>query len=122
MIITKNQLRKIIKNNLYETRFIMGDYEEEDENSSKNKKSTKLSAKNMSKNFKNKSNFIQFKSNDEAKNFLLDIAGPDVFITFIDQYDNQKIPEFSLNPTAAFDTPHGFYFYPFNKKNCEKFL
>ena len=136
MIITKNQLRKIIKNKLYETRFIVGDYdyeegeedENENENSSKNKKSTKLSAKNMSKNFKNKSHFIQFESNDEAKNFLLDIAGPDVFITFIDPYANengqqsQKAPEFSLNPTAAFDTPHGFYFYPFDKKNCKKFF
>ena len=125
MIITKNQLRKIIKNNLIESRFILGDYEEEDD---EDQKFTSLSAKNISKHLGSKLNFINFDNNDQANSFIKDIAGPDVFISFIDPYEKDintgemNVPSFSLNPNAAFNTPHGIYGYPFDKKNCEKFL
>jgi len=135
MILTRNKLNKIIKNNLKETRFIFGDYEEEDVDSNdKNlKKSTGLSAKNMSKNIGSKLNFMKFNSNEESKEFIKNIAGPDTFISFIDPYEKEdadsddsesamKVPSFSLNPNATFNTPHGIYAYPFDTKHCEKFI
>ena len=89
-----------------------------------------INAKNLSAEFNNKygeqNKFNQQKMKSERGlhsfyDFLIDIASPNTFITFVDKY-NKKTPGFSLNPFAEFNTPHGFYFYPFDKKNAVKFI
>jgi hypothetical protein len=90
--------------------------------------SNNLEAKNMSKNIGSEINFIDFNSKDDCKDYLYDIAGPDVFISFIDAYEHDittnemKVPSFSLNPNANFSTPHGIYAYPFDRKNASSFI
>jgi hypothetical protein len=86
-----------------------------------------LNAKNMSANIGSEYNFSDFNSIEEMEDYLYDIAGPDIFISFSDSYNVNEDgyglnPEFSLNPNATFGTPHGFYFYPFDKKNVKNFI
>jgi len=86
-----------------------------------------LNASNMSKNIGSQYNFKNFNSIEEMQDYLYDIAGPDIFITFADSYrldanGNPINPQFNLNPNATFKTPHGFYFYPFDKINAKAFI
>ena len=87
-----------------------------------------LNAENMSKNIKKLSNYKNFNNIDDFKDYLYDNAGPDIFISFVDPYEKDivtremKVPSFSLNPNATFNTPHGIYAYPFDKKNALNFF
>ncbi len=140
MKITERQLRKIIfevlghqvggvlvDSRVNESRFIMSDpdvsYESEDY----------LGARNISNALGTKLNFIEFKNHDEQVAYLREIAGPDIFISFIDVWEINddytstnrslyKTPGFSLNTYAGFNTPHGIYAYPFDKENAELFI
>lgn len=122
MLISEKRLKEIIRRSLFsESRFVMSDLSDTDEND-------KLSASNMSKEVGSQIDFKTFKSNRKFKDFLKNIAGPNVFISFIDPYEkdendgSMKIPSFSLNPKATFNTPHGIYAYPFDKQNFKNFI
>jgi len=123
MIVKKTDIIKLIKKELFETRFIMSGGDSESKNSEES-----LQAEKMSKFFGKDLKFKKFDSNEEFKDYLFDIAGPDMFISFIYPYERdettgeEKVPSFSLNPNANFNTPHGLYFYPFDKENAEKFI
>jgi len=80
-----------------------------------------LNADNISRFFNQRLNFIDIKNVNDLKDYLIDISGPDVFISFTNPW-NQNIPTFSINPIAKFGTPHGIYFYPFDIKNAIKFI
>jgi len=123
MIVKKTDIIKLIKKELLETRFIMSkgsDAQVDDKDA--------LSAKEMAKEIGKNLKFKKFDSNEEFKDFLFDIAGPDTFISFIDTYEHEettgeeKVPSFSLNPNATFNTPHGLYFYPFDKENAKRYI
>lgn len=125
MILNEIKLKSVIKKILNESRFILGNYEDEEGNSSN------LTAVNVSKRIGDQSKEFQRIGGQEERKQILDslydIAGPDVFISFINawEFDNEgfsKSPKFSLNPTATFSTPHGIYAYPFNKKQAISFI
>jgi hypothetical protein len=125
MIKKLDSLKNIIRKVIAESKFIMSSNKYDSELSDD---SFDLNAKNMSKNIGSEINFINFDSKDEMEDYLYDIAGPDVFISFVDPYEKDintgemKIPSFSLNPNATFNTPHGIYAYPFDKKNLESLI
>ena len=86
-----------------------------------------LDAKSMSDVVEKKIKYIQINDRFKYKNTLYHLAGPDTFISFADPYEIDPVsfhylsPKFSLNPNATFNTPHGFYFYHFDKKNAQRF-
>ena len=57
-------------------------------------------------------------SRKDTLKFLAKEAGPNTFISFVAKYD-QNIPNFSTNPKASFQTPHGNYGYLLTKDNLE---
>jgi hypothetical protein len=89
-----------------------------------------INAKRMNQDISPKIKFVEYdlKNIKEYDDMLLKIAGPDIFITFSDSYEIDPTtsedlpPKFSMNPKAAFGTPHGFYFYPFDKNNVKNFI
>ena len=93
----------------------------------KEKEEDFLNSSNMSKNIEKKSKHVKIKNRQKYKSTLYQLAGPDTFMSFSDSYEvdpvtlKELIPKFSLNPNAEFNTPHGFYFYPFDKNNAKKF-
>jgi len=112
MLLRESTLRKIIKNIILESnRFI-------------NYEPVELTAKNMNINFNQQNNFINITDVDEMKEYLREIAGPDIFMSFVDDWENMgsSTPPLSINPTAQFHTPHGLYFFPLNKMNVESFI
>jgi hypothetical protein len=80
-----------------------------------------LNANNISNFFNSRLKFINISNLNDLKDYLIDIAGPDIFISFTSQWD-ENIPTFSINPMAKYNTPHGIYFYPFDKKNAIRFI
>ncbi len=59
--------------------------------------------------------------------FLLNISGPDMFISFVDSYAKDPfgtplVPNIGINPVAKFGTPHGVYAYPFDKNNALSYV
>jgi hypothetical protein len=125
MILNERKLKVIIKKILNESRFILGDYEDEEGNLSA------LKAANVSKRVGDQSKEFPRVGGEEERQLILDslydMAGPDVFISFVDawEFDHEgfsKSPKFSLNPTAKFSTPHGIYAYPFDKKQAVTFI
>jgi len=59
--------------------------------------------------------------------FLLNISGSDIFISFVDPYEKNKngtfkVPLLGINPNATFGTPHGIYAYPFDKHNALSYI
>ena len=112
MLLKESQLRKIIKSIILESnRFI-------------NYEPAELNAKNMNINFKQQNNFINISDVEEMKEYLRDIAGPDIFMSFVDDWENMEssTPSLSINPKAQFHTPHGLYFFPLDKMNVESFI
>ena len=60
-------------------------------------------------------------SRKETLNILAKEAGPNTFISFVEQY-NSDIPSFSTNPKASYQTPHGNYGYLLTKENLESLV
>lgn len=104
----KEKIIRLYIKNLFESKF----FAMEKEN---------VNAKNLSQFFNQQLNFINISNINDLKDYLIDIAGSDIFISFTNPW-NQNIPTFSINPTANFNTPHGIYFYPFDKENAIKFI
>ena len=65
--------------------------------------------------------FINEEEYKEMKEYLREIAGPDIFLSFVDDWENMETntPPLSINPKAQFHTPHGLYFFPLDKINVE---
>ena len=70
---------------------------------------------------------INAKKRENFAKFLLNIAGPNMFISFINPYEKDSsgadiVPNLSINPVAKFATPHGIYAYPFDKHNALNYI
>ncbi len=112
MLLRESTLRKIIKNIILESnRFI-------------NYEPAELTAQNMNINFNQQNNFINITDVEEMKEYLRNIAGPDVFMSFVEDWEGMEsnTPPLSINPKAQFHTPHGLYFFPLDKTNVESFI
>jgi len=125
MILNEKKLNEIIKKVLKESRFIFGDYKDDQGNS------TDLKAVNISKKLGKQSNPHERWTNQDEREQIIDevysLAGPDVFISFVDPFEKGAdgylaSPAFSLNPNATFNTPHGIYAYPFDKNDAQRFI
>jgi hypothetical protein len=62
----------------------------------------------------------------EILRILMKNLGDKTCISFTNSYEddqgNKEVPHFSINPSAAYETPHGNYSYPLNHENLRELM
>ena len=60
-------------------------------------------------------------SNYQTLKRVMELAGPDVFISFVEPYEHKEdkdlVPKMGIRPKVTYKTPHGNYGYPFDRVN-----